>query len=484
MSLIKLDLDRRLGAIDPKLYGMFIEHLGRCIYGGIYEAGSSFSDEHGFRRDVLNAARRLRLPLLRWPGGNFVSGYHWLDGVGPKERRPVRAELAWNAIESNQIGTNEFVHYCRLLDTEPYICVNLGTGAIEEAAAWVEYCNRPVGTSYADLRAEHGFTDPHRVTYWGLGNELYGDWQIGHKTADEHARVARQCAQLMRAVDKDIKLVLCGAQEMEWDRQALLHCADVVDYVSYHFYWAPVPGQDPHYSTLSRPYVSEQYLVFLGELIEHVRQVKGVKHPIGIAVDEWNQWAPGRTHDEHLQGKYNLTDALSVAVYLNMMRRHCRTITLATLAQMVNVIAPIFTSPEGMFLQTIYFPLQLAVEKTGPVALDAHVECDTYAAEYSGLRAVPYLDALASLDETRRKLYVSLVNLHKDEAQQVDLRLCDADLAGSGLAHVVTGESPETRNDFGSENVKIRTEAVSGISKAFRYRLPAHSHVVLECDLV
>ena len=325
---------------------------------------------------------------------------------------------------------------------------------------------------------------PHKVKYWGLGNELYGDWQIGHKTAEEHARLARQCAQIMRAVDKDIKLVLCGAAELNWDLAALRECADVVDYIAYHFYWAPVKGQDPHYSTLSRPYASEQYLTFLGALIEQVRREKGVKHPIGIAVDEWNQWAPGHTHDNNLFGTYNLTDALSVAVYLNMMRRHCRTITLATLAQMVNVIAPIIATPEGMFLQTIYFPLQLAVEKTGPIALDAHVTCDTYPAPYSDVEAVPYLDVLASLDPAGKKLYLSLVNLHKDETQEVSIRLERADLAASGLAHVVTGEAPEVQNNLQAQPVGIVTETLCDVSACFTYHLPARAHVVLELDIV
>ncbi len=270
---------------------------------------------------------------------------------------------------------------------------------------------------------------------------------------------------------------------MEWDRQALLQCADVVDYISYHFYWNPVEGQDPHYSTLSRPYVSEKYLIFLGELVEHVREVKGVKHPIGIAVDEWNHWAPGTRHDAQLQGRYNLTDALSVAVYLNMMRRHCKTITLATLAQMVNVIAPIFTSPEGMFLQTIFFPLVLGRGEDRPRWRSMRTsKCDSYAAEYSGLSAVPYLDVLASLDAEKKKLYLSLVNLRAEEAEDVEIRLCEADLAASGLAHIVTGDSPEARNDFGVENVRIETEGVDGVSKAFTYQMPARAQVVLELD--
>jgi alpha-N-arabinofuranosidase len=237
MAVVKVDLDRRLGVVDRKVYGMFIEHLGRCIYGGIYEPSSPLSDANGFREDVLKAAKGLRPPILRWPGGSFVSGYHWLDGVGPKDKRPVRRELAWNAVETNQFGTNEFIQYCRALDTEPYICANLGSGTMDEVAAWVEYCNGEAGTSHAALRAEHGFTHPHDVTYWGLGNEMYGDWQIGHKNAEDYAKLARQCAKVMKAVDSRIKLVLCGGQELDWDREVLGKCADVVDYISYHCYW-------------------------------------------------------------------------------------------------------------------------------------------------------------------------------------------------------------------------------------------------------
>jgi len=482
MALVKIDLDRRLGTIDRKVYGMFIEHLGRCIYGGMYEPGSPLADEHGFRRDVLEAARALQVPLLRYPGGNFVSGYHWLDGVGPKEKRPVRTELAWRTVESNQFGTNEFIQYCRGLGTEPYICANLGSGSMEEAAAWVEYCNREVGTSYADLREEHGFEKPHKVIYWGLGNEIYGDWQIGHKSAQDYAKSARQCAQLMKAVDPEIKLVLCGGQELDWDREVLDKCADVVDYISYHFYWGPLPGQDPHYSILAQPYRSEQYLHFLSHLIQQIRRDRKVKHEVKIAVDEWNVWCAERA-GEHLADRYNLTDALSVAVYLNMMRRNCQAVGIATLAQMVNVIAPIFTSPEGMFLQTIYHPLRLAVEKTGPLALDAYVACDTYPAHYCGVPAVPYLDVLATFDQSARKLFISLVNLSKEEAQKVDICLQDAGVASAGAAHVITGAAPEVMNDFGEERVTCRSDPLSDLGPAFTYTLAPLAHAVLELEV-
>ena len=484
MALVKVDLDRRLGVIDPKVYGMFIEHLGRCVYRGIYDPGSPLADERGFRRDVLEASKRLRVPILRWPGGNFVSGYHWLDGVGPRDQRPTKMELAWNTVETNQIGTNEFIEYCRLLGAEPYICANLGSGGMEEAAAWVEYCNRPAGTCYADLRARHGYREPYRVTYWGLGNEIYGDWQIGYKSAQDYAKLARECAKLMKAVDRGIELVLCGGQELDWDREVLSRCADLVDHISYHFYWGVTPGEDPHYSVLAQPYASEQYLRFLWELIQQVRRDRRVRHPIRIAVDEWNVWFRARVdHDDPLSERYTLSDALSVAIYLNMLRRNCRAVGIATLAQMVNVIAPIVTSPEGMFLQTIYHPLRLGAELSGPVALDAHVECDAFPAPYCGVEAVPYLDVLATLDDSARKLFLSLVNLHKDKPQRVDLRLQDCDVAPEGRAHVVTGEDPEAVNDFGVERVGCQTSRLSDAGRSFSYTLPPCSHAVLELAL-
>ncbi|UCC68688.1 MAG: alpha-N-arabinofuranosidase, partial [Armatimonadota bacterium] len=405
----------------------------------------------------------------------------WLDGVGPEERRPVRPELAWNTIESNLFGTNEFIQYCRALDTEPYICANLGSGTMDEAAAWVEYCNREIGTSHADLRAEHGFEKPHKVIYWGLGNEMYGDWQIGHKNADDYAKFARQCAKVMKAMDSDIKLVLCGGQHVDWDRTALEKCADVVDYISYHVYWGPIQGQDAHYSTLAQPYRSEQYLQFLWHLVEQVRRDRAVKHPIKIALDEWNVWY--RAYEDGLEERYDLSDALAVAIYLNMMRRNCQAIEIANLAQMVNVIAPIFTSPEGMFLQTIYHPLRLAAEKSGPIALDAHVECDTYPADYTGVPQAPYLDVLATFDESAKKLFLSLVNASKDDSLKVDIRLQDANLAPSGTAHLVAGSAPDIVNDFGKERIAVRSKAFSNASASFTYKLPPLAHAVLELEL-
>jgi alpha-N-arabinofuranosidase len=227
MAHIGIDLARRIGTVDRRIFGSFIEHLGRCIYGGVYEEGSPLSDTRGFRKDVLDAARGLRIPILRWPGGNFVSGYHWLDGVGPRDKRPRRTELAWDAEESNRFGTNEFIEYCRVLGTEPYICVNMGSGTMDEAQAWVEYCNGTGNTAWADLRRQHGYPEPHRVRYWGLGNEMYGSWQIGNTSAHDYVKKARAFALMMKRTDPSIQLIGCGHNGWsEWDEIVLSGLAE------------------------------------------------------------------------------------------------------------------------------------------------------------------------------------------------------------------------------------------------------------------
>src|SRR5262245_25590689 len=237
MARIGIDLARRIGTVDRRIFGNFIEHLGRCIYGGLYDEGSRLADARGFRTDVLDAARPLRIPVLRWPGGNFVSGYHWLDGVGPKDARPRRSDLAWYAEESNRFGTDEFIEYCRVLGTDPFICVNMGSGTMDEAQAWVEYCNGTGNTSWAQLRRRHGHAEPYRVRYWGLGNEMYGSWQIGNLNAHDYVKKARAFAAVMKRTDPSIQLVSCGQNGWsEWDEIVLSGLAEFVDFHSIHLY--------------------------------------------------------------------------------------------------------------------------------------------------------------------------------------------------------------------------------------------------------
>lgn len=238
---IKVDIERQKGEIDRNIYGNFVEHLGRCIYGGLYEPGSPLSDEKGYRRDVLEATRALRTSLVRWPGGNFVSGYHWEDGIGPQAGRPTRIDLAWGFRESNAFGTDEFVEWCRRADTEPYFCVNLGTGTMDEARNWVEYCNVEKGTYWSDLRRRNGYEKPHKVKYWALGNEMDGQWQMGHKNAEDYGKFALETAKLMKWIDRDIKLVVAGSSDyngnwIDWNRTVLEYLKNHADYIALHNY--------------------------------------------------------------------------------------------------------------------------------------------------------------------------------------------------------------------------------------------------------
>ncbi|NUQ01784.1 MAG: alpha-N-arabinofuranosidase, partial [Armatimonadetes bacterium] len=275
VARLHLDSERTLGEVSPLLFGGFAEHLGRCIYEGIYEPGSPQADRHGFRRDVLAALRELGYTTIRWPGGNFVSGYHWQDGVGPATARPKRRDLAWQSIETNRFGTDEFIAFCRAIEAEPMIAVNLGTGALDEAAAWVEYCNAPAGTAWADLRVANGHPEPHGVKYWCLGNEMDGPWQMGHLAAEAYGAKAREAAKLMRWHDPTLKLVLCGssgptmATYPEWDRVTLEACWEQVDYLAMHYYTTNADDDTASYLAMTSEF--ENQVATLAAVLRYVK---------------------------------------------------------------------------------------------------------------------------------------------------------------------------------------------------------------------
>jgi alpha-N-arabinofuranosidase len=496
MAHIGLDLARRIGTVDPRIFGQFIEHLGRCIYGGIYEEGSPLSDERGFRRDVLDAARPLRSPILRWPGGNFVSGYHWLDGVGPKDRRPRRTDLAWYAEESNRFGTDEFIEYCRVLGTEPFICVNMGSGTMDEAQAWVEYCNGTGDTSWANLRRQHGHPAPYRVRYWGLGNEMYGGWQIGNMNAHDYVKKARAFAMVMKRTDPSVELIGCGQNGWsEWDEIALSGLAEFIDYHSIHLY----TGAPDHYATVFQSHQAERAVRICAALIERVRYAQRIAHPIHIAFDEWNVWYRTRSHEDRVGGveeRYNLSDALAVATYLNGFIRNCRTVRMANFAQLVNAIAPIFTTRQGLFLQTIYHPLRLYAEHTLEVALDVHVASETYdlapeqetggggrVHHVSDLGPFPLVDAAATCDAGGRQASVVLVNRDRDRDLPATLALTGGAIAGSVRAWEVNGPEVTAMNSFEHpRRVDVRERQLQARGAALELVLPAHSITLLRFD--
>ncbi len=470
MSRITVDLQRPVGTVDPRIFGQFIEHLGRCIYGGIYDEGSPLSDERGFRLDVLDKVRDLRAPILRWPGGNFVSGYHWTDGIGPKDDRPRRIELAWHDEEPNRFGTVEFIEYCRAMGTEPYICLNLGTGTPDEAAGWVEYCNGTGNTYWANLRREHGYDEPFNVRYWGLGNEMYGDWQIGAKTADEYVRFAQEFAKIIHWIDPKAELVSCGQTGwQDWDATVIDGLAKYVRYHSIHIY----TGSDDHWTNVLEPEQSDRAIRFVREHIARTRLNQKIEHEIGIAYDEWNVWYRNRTSP--LEEQYTLSDALAVATFLNIFLHHADVVKIGNLAQMVNVIAPIFTSKDGLFLQTIYHPLRLYAEHGQSVSLDVHVAGD--AAEHQMIHdAIAAADGLgkirdrgpftvvhaaATRDEAASTMTLTIVNRHPTEHARVPVQLINGAAGGTAYLHEVAGTDPTSRNSFDQpDNVVVRERTI------------------------
>ena len=493
MARIKIDLDRTIGTVDRRIFGGFIEHLGRCLYGGVYDEGSPLSDERGYRLDVLEAARALRLPLLRYPGGNFASGYHWTDGIGPQDQRPRRRELAWQAEESNRFGTDEFIAYCRLLGAEPYICVNLGSGTLDEAQAWVEYCNGTGNTYWANLRRQNGHPEPHNVKYWGLGNEMYGWWQIGALSADDYVKKATEFAKVMRWTDPSIELVGCGKDGWsDWDRIVLEGLARHVNYHSIHLY----TGSVDYWSNVLAPHQAERALRIAQALIDRVRYEQKLEHPIYVAYDEWNVWFRAHGPASGLEEIYSLGDALAVATFLNVFVRHCRTVRLANQAQTVNVLAPIFTRPEGLFLQTIYHPLRLYAQLTQPIALDAYVDCEKHvlepAAEVSSwwphrvadLGPFALLDVAATRDADRRELVMGVVNRDPERALATTIELAEPASATDGVAYEVNGADPGVVNSFEQpEAVSVRERQVEANGDVLCYTFPAHSLTLLRLRL-
>jgi alpha-L-arabinofuranosidase len=489
MNRIKIDPERVIGTIDRNIFGGFAEHLGRCIYGGIYEPGSPLADSKGFRTDVLAALKRLGIAVVRYPGGNFASGYRWRDGVGPVAERAARTDLAWNDIEPNRFGTNEFIDYCRELKTEPYLVVNCGDGDMREARDWVEYCNGTRDTALVKLRRAHGYAAPHGVKYWGIGNEVDGHWQIGYKTPEEYARAFTEFGKVMKWVDPNIKLVAVAVSDwkgalVERTRLLLEQAGDLIDYLSLHWYIGNAANDFAAYMAVSE--LLEERLSAYEGLVRSVSFERQIKRPIHIAVDEWNVWyrtfPPEVREAMKLEEIYNLEDALATAVQLNAFIRHANTVKMANIAQVVNVIAPVFTRPDGLVLQTIFYPFELYSRTCGNLALDAWWEGDTFSGGgYSGVRA---LDVSVTLDERRKQLSVYAVNRSPSQAMETAIQLTTGKFKGRVTAYTVNGPDIKTENTFASPNgVQTKETTLTAGGNSLKYVFEPHSVTALVCDI-
>jgi alpha-L-arabinofuranosidase len=490
MNHIKVDLDRRIASIDRNLFSGFIEHVGRCIYGGIYCPGSPLSDEMGLRLDVLDALRRLRIPIIRYPGGNFVSAYRWMDGVGPVSERPARTELAWNSVDPNTFGTNEFIDFCRKLGAEPYLVVNCGDGDMREARDWVEYCNGTQDTALVRLRRKHGFDEPHRVKYWGVGNEVDGPWQVGFKTPEEYARAYLEFAKVMKWVDPTIKLIASGTSYWKSsfvERTQLLveQAGHLIDYLSIHWYVGNRDNDFAAYMAMSE--LVEARLTAFEGLLAALRLQQHLERPIHLAVDEWNVWYRTLPLDgpaiNGLEDIYNLEDALLVAMQLNAFIRHSKSVRMANLAQLVNAIAPILTRDDGIVLQSIFYPFEIYSRTCGSTSLDVVWKSETFSGgPYTGVRV---LDVSTTLDEGQRKLSVYVVNRSQAEAMETTISLDGGCFGGDVAAYVVNGPHIKAENTFTNPNEVNTIESTYTVDRqtSFTYTFEPHSVTALVFSL-
>lgn len=377
-----------VGEIDPRLFGSFVEHMGRCVYTGIYEPGHPSADDEGFRTDVEALVDELGPTLVRYPGGNFVSGYRWEDGIGPREERPRRIDYAWRSIESNQIGVDEFLPWAERRGLETMMAVNLGTRSILDAANLVEYCNVPSGTAWSDLRRSNGRQEPYGVTLWCLGNEMDGPWQTGHKTALEYGRLAAQAAQVMRAVDPTIQFVACGssARDMptfgQWESTVLDECYDYVDYLSLHAYYEERDGDRRRF--LESGAELDGFIRDVAATVDAVAARRHSTKRIDLSLDEWNVWyianqpqetASLREAPRLIEDDYSALDAVVVGDLLIAMINNADRVKIGCQAQLVNVIAPIRTEPGGgAWRMTTFYPFAAAATQSGATVLDARVD--------------------------------------------------------------------------------------------------------------
>ena len=442
-----LDRDFTIGEVDKRLYGSFIEHLGRAVYGGIYEPGHPTADENGFRRDVMEMVRRLDVPVVRYPGGNFVSGFNWEDSIGPREKRPKRLDLAWFTTETNEVGLHEFIDWCREVHTQPMYAVNLGTRGPDDARRIVEYCNHPGGTELSDLRIKNGAKDPFGIKLWCLGNEMDGPWQISAKTAAEYGRVACETAKVMKWVDPSIEVVACGSSMLDmptfgtWEYQMLMECYEHIDYVSLHRYYNNHANNTPDF--LARSMDLDDFITTVVSICDAVGGTKHSRKKLNLSFDEWNVWYHSLAQDEEIKKRdrwgralpllediYNFEDALLIGTLLITFLRHADRVKIACMAQLVNVIAPIMTCVGGgVWAQTIYWPLYYVSKYGRGTALRPIVKSPSY--DCADYEQVPYVDATAVQAEDG-SLTIFAINRSLEEDMELS-----ADLRGFGSFEIV-----------------------------------------------
>jgi len=486
---IKIDIDRTVGQIDPKIYGVFMEPIHfngkffglpdtvefNILYGNLYDPTSPLADENGFRKDYIEAMRELKITNMRWPGGNFVMGYNWKDGIGPKDQRPARINLAWGSVDNNHVGTDEWIALNKAMGSENVICVNLGLGTIEDAHHWVEYCNYRKGTYYSDLRIRNGHEESYNIKLWGLGNEVDGSpWELGYKNAEDYVKIAREAAKAMRSVDNRIKFVASGSSYYEstgiwvdWNQNVLAGLGDMIDYISIHRYWENSPD---YYTFMGQSAMDfEEKINVTAAQIEAAIAMKSFKNPIGIAVDEYGVF--GR----------NFLSVLPIAQCLNSFIRHADVVKMANFTLMTSLLGNDWE--KGTFKTPLFYTFKLFSANCLGNSVDTYVECDTFNTER--FKGIPYLDVTTVYDKEKNSVYVNVVNRHKEKEISAEILSVSGEFFGDAEATVIIGESLSESFDFENQAQYIPTvkEIKTGKNK-ITFSFPAQSIVQIKVGVM
>ena len=477
---IKIDVDRTIGEIDPKIYGVFMEPIhfsGRrmglpdtvsfnTVYGNLYDPSSPLADVYGFRKDYIDAMKELKITNMRWPGGNYVMGYNWMDGIGPKDQRPVRINLAWGGLDNNHVGTDEWIELNKAIGSENVVCANLGLGTIDDARYWVEYCNYKKGTYYTNIRAANGHEKPYGVKIWDLGNEVDGaPWELGHKDADDYVKIAREAAKAMRSVDNTIKFVASGSSYyestgkwVEWNRKVLAGLGDMIDYISIHRYWE---NSRDYYSYMGQSAMDfEEKITVPAAEIEAVRTMKDFKNPIYISVDEWGSF--GR----------NFRSVLPIAQCLNSFIRHADVVKMTNFTMMTSLLS--MDREKGSFKSPLFYTFKLFSNNCRGNSIDTYVECDTFNTER--FKGIPFLDVTSVYSEESNKVFINVVNRNKDKAITADIINNSGTLIGKAEATLVDSDSLNEPFTFEKKDNYIPvTKEIKVEGNKITFSFPAHS---------
>lgn len=473
-ALIKIDFDRKIGNIDPNIYSAFVEPIRTVVYGTIYDPASSLADENGFRKDFIQLIKELKIRTLRWPGGNFIASYYWQDGIGPKDQRPARLDLAWNQIEKNQMGTDEYVKLTNLLGAESFVCVNGGTGTIHDATNWLEYCNYEKGTYFSDLRRKYGNEKPFGIKYWALGNEVDGPWQMAQKNAEDYVKWALQAQKMMNIVDKNIKYIGSGASNytadntwVDWNDYVLEHLAGKIDYISVHRYATEALGTDRSFSGMMSLGIDiDQKIEMIHGQINKALLKTGSKRPVYISFDEY------------AGGGDNLTGSLALAQHLNSFIRHADIVKMANITMLSSLVG---NSPEGDYKNSLFYSFYLYSNNCLGTALDVYTNCEKFSNK--AFTDVPYLDVTAVLNDSTKVLVVNIVNRHETDAIPTDIVLQTGSFTGVAKVKELNGKTVTSRNSKTEEAVSISTKDVKFKGNTINYSFPAHSLTQFEIPI-